>query len=130
MKHPSRLLAAIVCGLLLLPHFGRADTFFTVTNATADSFLAASNPSLNYGAAGTLAIAPASSAKGEFDSLIKFNLSGAVSQFNTTYGAGNWQITGLTLKLASAFGTQGAQPGNPLFNSINAGSFNIQWLSY
>ncbi len=129
MKHPSYILATIACGLFALPQLVSADTSFTVTNTTADAFLAASNPTLNYGAVGTLAIAPASSSKGEFDSLIKFNLAGAVSQFNTTYGVGNWQVTGLTLKLASSFGTQGAQPGNPLFNSINAGSFAIQWLS-
>jgi hypothetical protein len=84
---------------------------------------------LNYGAAGTLAIAPASSAKGEFDSAVLFNTASAVSQFNTTYGAGNWTITGLTLSLSSNYGIQGEQPGNALFNSINAGSFGIDWLA-
>jgi hypothetical protein len=85
--------------------------------------------SLNFGGAGTLAISPASSTKGEFDSVIKFNLAGAVGQFNTTYGAGNWRITGLTLQLASNFGVQGSQPNNNIFNKINAGSFGIDWLS-
>lgn len=58
-----------------------------------------------------------------------FNTASAVSQFNTTYGAGNWTITGLTLSLASNFGTQGAQPNNAIFNTINAGSFGIDWLA-
>lgn len=131
--------AAMVTGLLCsLAATAPADTSFTISNTTADAFVAsgsAANPlgtnlsGLNFGGAGTLAIAPASSAKGEFDSVIKFNSAAAVSQFNTTYGAGNWQITGMTLQLSSNFGVQGSQPNNMAFNVINAGSFGIDWLA-
>jgi hypothetical protein len=117
----------------------RGDSFYTVSNATADSFLASGsvgNPAgtnlsgLNFGSAATLAIAPATSAKGEFNSVLKFNLAGAVNQFNAAYGAGNWHVTGLTLALASNFGVQGVQPNNNIFNTIHAGRFGIDWLSY
>ena len=138
MKHTS--LIAATCGIIVAcPFAGKADTSYTVNNTTADAFLAsgsAANPlgsdltSVNFGGAGTLAIAPASATKGEYDSIIKFNLASAVSQFNTTYGAGNWRVSGLTLSLASNFGTQGAQPNNANFNTINAGSFGIDWLPY
>ncbi len=84
---------------------------------------------MNYGAAGTLAIAPAASAKGAFDSVIMFSTASAVSQFNSTYGVGDWTITGVTLSLASNFGIQGEQPSSTLFNTINTGSFGIDWLS-
>ncbi len=125
----SSLLAA-ACGMILVfPFAGNASTSFTINNTTADAFLSGASPTLNFGSAGALAIAPASSAKGEFDSVIMFNTASAVSQFNTTYGAGNWQITGITLQLASNFGTQGAQPNNAIFNTINAGSFGIDWLA-
>lgn len=138
---PNRFCQTSAIGgvLLTLPFAGRADTSSTINNTTADAFLAsgsAGNPvganltSLNFGGAGTLAIAPASSTKGAFDSIIKFNTASAVSQFNTTYGAGNWVITSLTLSLASNFGGQGEQPNNAIFNSINAGSFGIDWLAY
>jgi hypothetical protein len=131
MKSKLRSLTTAVCGVILsLPLAGKADTSFIVNDTTADAFLSGVSPSLNYGSAGTVAIAPASSAKGEFDSIIKFNLAGAVSQFTTTYGAGDWQITGLTLSLASNSGTQGTQPGNAIFNTINAGSFGVDWLAY
>ena len=109
-----------------------AQTSYTITTTTADAFLASGSPgnphganltSLNFGGAGTLAIAPASSPDGAFDSVIKFNSAAAISQFNTTYGAGNWTITGLTLSLASNFGVQGATPNNNIFNTINAGQF-------
>ena len=77
-----------------------------------------------------LAIAPASSARGEFDSVIMFNTALAVSSFNTTYGAGGWTISGIKLSLGSNnFGTQGAIPNNNIFNTINAGSFGIDWLA-
>jgi hypothetical protein len=56
---------------------------------------------LNFGAAGTLAIAPASSAKGEFQSVIKFDLAAGVALFNATYGSNNWSVTGISLELTS-----------------------------
>lgn len=106
--------------------------------ATADAFVAtgaAGNPAgtdlsaNNYGGAGTLAISPAGTTKGEFQSLLKFNLTAAGAQFDAQYGAGNWQITSITLTLASNFGVQGSQPNNNIFNTINAGGFAIDWLA-
>lgn len=141
LKSNGRVLgrAAAVCGgIIALPFAGQADTSFTINNTTADAFMAsgsAGNPhgsdlsSLNFGGAGTLAIAPASSPNGEFDSVIRFNTAAAVSQFNSTYGAGHWSITSVTLSLASNFGVQGAQPNNNIFDIINAGSFGIDWLA-
>jgi hypothetical protein len=129
MKNTIHALTAIFCGILVLPLAGRADTSFTINTTTADAFLSGTSPTLNFGSAGTLAISPAGSPKGEFDSVIKFNTAAAISQFNATYGAGNWQVTGLKLQLASNFATQGSQPNNPIFNVINAGSFGIDWLA-
>ena len=131
-KSKLQILAAIAYGLLCAPLAGQASTIFTINNTSADAFLA-NGPSgnlanLNFGSAGTLAIAPSGSAKGEFDSVILFNMAAAASQFNTTYGAGNWTITGVKLSLASNFATQGQQPNNALFNTINGGAFGIDWL--
>jgi hypothetical protein len=138
-KNKSVANAAAIFGVAFaLPLIASADTSFTINNTVADAFLASGSPnnpvgtnlsSLNFGGAGTLAIAPASSAKGEFDSVIQFNSTAAVAQFNSTYGAGNWRITGLQLALASNFATQGQQPNNNIFNTINAGSFGITWIS-
>jgi hypothetical protein len=137
---PVRIIGAMaVCGAILtLPAASRAQTTYTINDSTSAAFMAsgsAGNPdgsnltTNNYGNAGTLAIAPASSTKGAFDSVILFNTTAAVSQFNTTYGAGNWSITGAQLSLASNFGVQGSQPNNLIFNTINAGSFGIDWLA-
>jgi PEP-CTERM motif-containing protein len=126
---------AVCCAILALPVATLAQDTITINTSSAVAFMA-SGPSgganlstNNYGNAGTLAIAPASSAKGAFDSVLLFNTGSAVSQFNTLYGAGNWAITGVTLSLASNFGGQGEQPNNQMFNTINAGSFGIDWLA-
>ena len=132
-------LALAVCGVVVaMPAAAFAQSTFTVNNSTAGAFMASGSPANpngsdlstnNYGNAGTLAIAPASSTKGAFDSVLLFNTSAAVSQFNTLYGAGGWTITGATLSLASNFGGQGEQPNNLIFNTINAGSFGIDSLA-
>ena len=138
MKNRSDLILVLVV-TLVIPLRATADSSFTINNTSADAFLAAGsagNPvganltGLNFGGAGTLAIAPASSTQGEFDSIIMFNTASAVAQFNSLYGAGQWQITGFNLQLASNFGGQGEQPNNAIFNNINAGSFGIDWLAY
>src|SRR5260370_41452577 len=87
MKSKLRQLTTAVCGVILaLPIVAKADTSFTVSNTTADAFLASGSPNnpvgtnlttLNFGGAGTFAIAPASSTKRDFDSVVKINLAGA-----------------------------------------------------
>ena len=130
MKSTQGSLIAAACGIILaLPFTGKAARHTPSTTPLPTRFCRAASPTLNFGGAGTLAIAPASSPKGEFDSVIMFNTAGAVSQFNTTYGVGNWTITGLTLSLASNFGTQGAIPNNSLLNTVSGGSFGIDWLA-
>jgi hypothetical protein len=131
------VIAALAGAVIFALPFKGAAQSYVVNNTIADAFLASGSPgnpagadltANNYGGAGTLAISSASSTKGEFDSVIMFATSNAVSAFNTTYGAGNWTITGLTLSLASNTGTQGAVPSNNLFNNVSGGSFGIDWL--
>jgi len=133
MKHPLKLslvkCATFGLGLVGPGSLAMAQSTYTINDSTADAFLSAANPTSNYGAAGTLAIAPASSAKGEFDSVVLFSTASAVNQFNSTYGAGNWTLSGVQLSLASNFGIQGEKPTNGLFNNVSAGSFGIDWLA-
>src|SRR5690606_34491320 len=68
--------------------------------------------------------------KGEFNSVIKFNFAEAIATFDEMYDEANWQISGLTLSLASNFGTPGAQPNNSIFNPVHAGMFGIDWLAH
>jgi hypothetical protein len=106
--------------------------------SVADAFLATGSPDnpegtnltgLNFGGAGILVIAPAGSVKGEFQSVVQFDLAGATSLFDTTYGTNNWTVSGISLQLTSNYGGAGDQPLNPIFPAANGGSFVIEWLS-
>lgn len=94
-------------------------------NATDEHDLSSSN----FGGAGTLAISSASSVKGEFQSVIRFELAAAIESFNTTYGIGGWTLTSVQLKLMTNYGTAGVQPNNAIFNVIHSGLFGITWLA-
>jgi hypothetical protein len=132
--HPAIIFAVLV---LCLGSNTKAQVTYSGADY-ADAFLAtgsSNNPEetdltgLNFGAAGTLVVAPATSLKGEFQSVLKFNLSNAIALFNTNYGAGNWTITSLSLGLTSNYGTNGEQPKNVIFPMISTGKFVVEWLS-
>ena len=115
---------------------GSASAAPLLLNPIADAFVtggsanpSAGSPSLNYGGAGALMVSPAGTTKGEIQTLLKFDLSSAVTSFNTTYGAGNWVVDTITLQLGTNFGTQGGQPNNAIFNTINGGVFKVDWLA-
>ncbi len=129
----------VLAGLVLAGICRIADAQMTnSTISTGDAFLATGSPgnpdgnnltNLNYGGAGALVVAPPSSNKGEFQSVLKFNLSDVVGAFNTNYGANGWIVSGMTLKLTGNFGGAGEQPFNPIFPAVSGGQFVIEWLS-
>jgi len=128
--------ALILAGFLVCGSFiGRAQV--TYTNTTSDdAFLASGSPTNptgtnltaeNFGAAGVLYLAPASSPNGEYQSVLKFDLSGATNLFDATYG-NRWVISAISLVFTANFGTAGSQPDNLMFNPINGGNFVIEWI--
>jgi hypothetical protein len=129
----------VVCVLAVLAVGTGAMAQVTFTNTTsADAFLATGSPDnpagtnltdLNFGGAGTLAVSPASADKGEFQSVVRFDVSGAAGLFDAAYGTNQWSVGGILLQLTSNYGTQGQQPNNRIFNVINGGQFVIEWLS-
>ena len=107
------------------------------TASTADAFLCTGSAAyqsgadltgLNFGGAGALAVAPASALKGEFQSVIQFNLANSLSAFNATYGVNHWMVAAVSLELTSNYGVAGVQPNNPIFNAVSRGLFVIEWL--
>lgn len=84
-------------------------------NPTQDAFVSSANATSNYGGAGAVGAAAAALANGEFDSVLQFNLSAAKASFDSTFGAGQWTIDGMTLQLTAA------APNNSLFNGFGAG---------
>jgi len=96
------------------------------TNATADAFVT-TGPSgnlsgNNYGAAGGIAVAAPGLAQGEFQSVLRFNLGGALNSFDALFGPGLWSIQSVTLQLNAA------PANNAIFNAPASGQFGISWM--
>jgi hypothetical protein len=117
----ARFLLCLTCAVAALARLASATTF--TLNATQDTFVSSANSTSNYGAAGALLVDAAGLPKGEFDSLLQFNLAAAKSSFDSAFGAGQWTIQSVTLQLTSA------SPNNPIFNSPAAsGAFTLTWM--
>jgi hypothetical protein len=114
--------ALLVGGLLFTLAGTQALAANYALNPAADAFVTSSNPAGNYGAAGALSAAASGLAKGEFESVMRFDTSPAKSSFDSAFGPGGWCVESVTLKLTAA------APGNPIFNASGAGNFAIDWM--
>jgi hypothetical protein len=76
----------------------------------------------NYGGGGLLTVAAAGLEMGEAQSVMQFNLAGAVSLFDAQFGAGAWSVESVTLQITAG------NANNPIFNSPAAGTFGISWM--
>ncbi len=95
---------------------------------TADAFVNSGNSNggaadKNYGGAGALVVSATGSAKGEFQSFLKFDGSAIKTSLDTTYGAGLWTIQSITLQLTAA------AANNAIFDTPVAGNFNLLWMA-
>ncbi len=124
--------------LILWPAANTGAQTTNVIIAEADAFLCTGSSNyengadltgLNFGAAGTLVVASAASTAGEFQSVLRFDLSSCLDVFDSTYGSNHWNVASLSLELTSNYGTAGVQPNNPIFPLIHGGQFIIEWLA-
>jgi hypothetical protein len=102
-------------------------------NPIADAFISSANPISNYGGTGALSLAAGALPKGEFDSLLKFDLASAKASFDATFGVGLWVIDSIALRLTTS------PPNNSIFNgngagaggsNVNfAGQFSLKWMT-
>src|SRR5208283_3018409 len=76
----------------------------------------------NYGGAGALSIAAPGLSKGEFQSVLQFDLSGARASFDAQFGAGQWTLQSISLTLTAT------SPNNSIFNATSAGQFGVSWM--
>lgn len=78
--------------------------------------------SSNFGAAGALAIAAGDLPQGQFQTVIKYDLSSELNTLNTQFGASQWTVQSVSLTL-----TASAHP-NPIFNPVAAGMFDVSLM--
>lgn len=76
----------------------------------------------NFGGDGSLAVAAGALPNGQFQSILRFDLSGAVAALSAQAGVGEWQLFDMTLTLWAV------PPGNGIFNNPAAGSINISLM--
>lgn len=117
-------LPALAGIFLALTGSAGAATFSVVPNA--DAFVATGPTGNlsgdNFGGAGALGLSAPGLPQGEFQSVLRFDLSGAFNSFNSLYGAGQWTIQSVTLQLTSS------PHNNAIFNNIAAGQFGISLM--
>ena len=117
-----------LCSLFFVAGTSFASAQTATLNPTGDAFVSSSNSTNNYGGAGALAVSANGLPKGEFDSVLSFDLGSTKTSFDTLYGVGQWSIQSIKLTLNAAV------PNNPIFNgngspSVNtAGQFLIKSL--
>lgn len=98
-------------------------------SVSVDSFVRANAPTLNYGAAGALAVSGTNSINGSgvtngaFDSFIRFNVAAMMTNFNSAFGSNNWAISSAKLRV-----TEIGAPAQTLFNR-GIGAFEIRWIA-
>lgn len=111
-----------LCSQHLIP--GLAATYST--NSFADAFVAAGPTGNlsgnNYGGGGALSIAANGLPNGEFQTVLKFDLSGARDAFNAQFGVGQWSVQSISLQLSSS------PHNNAIYNAIAAGAFGISLM--
>ena len=122
-------LVYLVVGLWLVGGIEAAAQVTMSTNSIQDAFVRSVDPTHSYGLAGALSVSGlvatngSNVQQGQLDSFLRFNVSAAVSQFNNTFGAGQWTITGVTLTL-----TEVAAPMQNIFNR-GVGQFEVRWIA-
>src|SRR5580704_6908636 len=122
-KNLRRSLAALVFALGIYSSFAQTASLNPFMTATVTTGPTGNLSSDNYGGAGALSISASGLPKGQFQSVMEFNLSGAASTFNSLYGTGLWTVQSVTLQL-------NATPNNmtSFFNTTAAGNFNISLM--
>jgi len=121
---PCKIAVAATALVAILVLSAHAATF--TLNPSADAFVTtgptANLSGNNYGGAGALSVAAAGLPNGEFQSVLRFDLSGAKLSFDTQFGAGQWSIQSITLSLTAT------SLNNAIFNSSAAGQFAVSWM--
>lgn len=124
--NPNYRSALFLCmAIILLASSPEANGALVSINPLADAPLSSANPNSNYGRAGALSVAAGGLPRGEFQSLIRFDLSTVRSQFDILFGAANWTIQSAELRLNREL----ISGGNNLFNTSAAGQLGVSLMA-
>ncbi len=88
----------------------------------ADTYVSSNQPNNSFGQGGSVEVSASAQPNGEFQALLRFDLTSAKSLFDTTFGAGNWSVQSATLQLTPV------APVSPSYNPNTAGQFAVRWM--
>jgi PEP-CTERM motif-containing protein len=114
-------------GLWLAGAIGAGAQIIVTNTPVSDAFVTSMHPTNNYGAAGALSVSGPTATNtlgqqaGLLDSFLQFNVTNAVTSFNSAFGAGQWTISTVTLTLTAQ------SPNNTIFN-FGSGTFQVDWI--
>ena len=121
---------AIMTACLLFAVASSATAQLIVTNVpVADTFVRSLDPTHNFGGAGALSVAGSIATniigqqEGLLDSFLRFDVSSVVSNFNSSFGVGQWAISRVILNV-----TEQTDVNNTIFNG-GVGQFEIRWIA-
>jgi hypothetical protein len=116
-------LQIVLCAMIPASLVSTASAVSISLVPVADAFVSSANPSDNYGGAGAVAVSAPGLPKGEFQSVLKFNLSSAKTSFDAALGAGHWTLQSVALQLTAA--TAKAS----IFDPSAGGKVAVSWMA-
>jgi hypothetical protein len=126
MNSASRQLfsAILITGGLALwsSSFGASVSTVAISDAFVATGPTGNLSNNNYGGGGALALATAGLTNGEFQSVIKFDFSGARASLDAQFGSGLWSIQSVSLQLTSS------PHNNTIYNDIGPGLFGVSLM--
>jgi hypothetical protein len=118
------ILATILLGGWPVQRASAADSFSAAP--VADAFVATGPTDNlsgnNYGGGGALAVAAPGLPNGEFQTVMRFDTSSLLASLNSQFGAGQWTIQSVSLRLSSS------PHNNAIYNNPAPGLFSVALL--
>ncbi len=110
-----------------------ADTFLSSDPGTGSGGAGASSDNSGYGAM-MISADVANPVQGvsyprTMYAVVAYDMAGIKAGFDAQFGAGQWDVTDVTVRFYSNFSITGVPANNAQFNVPNPGYFNLSWLS-
>ncbi len=121
MRLPPAIIGVVIA--LLTGQTRPATAAIIILQPVEDAFTSSASPGSNYGGAGIANVASSALAKGGFSGVSMFDFASAKATLDSTYGAGNWTVQGVTMTMTITTAS------NAVFNSgTGAGDFKATWF--
>lgn len=127
----SARIACLIVAVIVLPAAPAAQAAVTFdTTANAGTFVRQNAPGTSYGGLGAVSVSGSTApnglgqSAGVAETFLKFNMAAAAASFDAQFGAGNWTVSGVTLRLVET-----AAPIRTDIFGMGQGSFEVTHMA-